>query len=140
MRERIEREFGTHNPWDIKYARGGIIDVDFIAQYLLLRHGRLPAGEPPRSARDIFAWLGRCGLLETEPCNELMAADAFLVQALGILRLCSFRAPEADTLPGGLKTLLAQSLGAPDFRAASDRLVAVESCVMAHYISLLNHP
>jgi len=38
MRARIEREFGSDNPWNVKYARGGVIDITFLNQYLVLRH------------------------------------------------------------------------------------------------------
>ncbi len=55
MRDRIDKEFGTKNPWDIKYVRGGMIDVDFIAQYLALRHAPdTPAAQNP-AAQPLFS-------------------------------------------------------------------------------------
>src|SRR4026209_1557267 len=38
MRQAIAREKGDSNRWDIKYAGGGLIDVEFLAQYLQLMH------------------------------------------------------------------------------------------------------
>ncbi|MDG1438597.1 MAG: hypothetical protein P8P98_06430, partial [Emcibacteraceae bacterium] len=39
MRIRLSDNFGTENIWALKHVRGGIIDVEFICQYLLLKHG-----------------------------------------------------------------------------------------------------
>src|SRR5262249_9180514 len=38
MRQRISREFPGRSAWDLKYHRGGLIDIEFIAQYLALAH------------------------------------------------------------------------------------------------------
>ena len=36
MRARIAAEKGTDNIWDLKQVRGGLVDLEFIAQYLQL--------------------------------------------------------------------------------------------------------
>ncbi len=38
MRAAIAKEKGDANPWDLKYAAGGLVDIEFIAQYLQLVH------------------------------------------------------------------------------------------------------
>ncbi len=38
MRARIEKEKGTKDIWDLKQVRGGLVDLEFIAQYLQLVH------------------------------------------------------------------------------------------------------
>ena len=38
MRARIEKEKGTRDPWELKQVRGGLVDLEFIAQYLQLVH------------------------------------------------------------------------------------------------------
>jgi glutamate-ammonia-ligase adenylyltransferase len=38
MRRRIDREFTARSLWDVKYLRGGLVDLEFLAQYLQLRH------------------------------------------------------------------------------------------------------
>ena len=43
MRRAIALEKGEDDVWDLKYAAGGIVDIDFIAQYLQLVHA---AGKP----------------------------------------------------------------------------------------------
>src|SRR6476620_10253805 len=38
MRRAIALEKGEDDVWDLKYAAGGVVDIDFIAQYLQLVH------------------------------------------------------------------------------------------------------
>ena len=38
MRQRIEAEKPAKTIWSVKYLRGGLIDLEFLAQYLQLRH------------------------------------------------------------------------------------------------------
>jgi len=54
MRDRMERELGT--PGDLKVGRGGIIDVEFAAQYVQLVHGHAhPALRTPSTAAALRA-------------------------------------------------------------------------------------
>jgi [glutamine synthetase] adenylyltransferase / [glutamine synthetase]-adenylyl-L-tyrosine phosphorylase len=49
MRDRMEKELGS--PGDLKIGKGGIIDVEFAAQYLQLAHGHaVPALRTPSTA------------------------------------------------------------------------------------------
>ena len=49
MRELIAQEKGDDDPWDLKLARGGLTDLDFIAQALVLAH----AHEAPDARRPL---------------------------------------------------------------------------------------
>ena len=44
MRAAIAKEKGDADPWDLKYAAGGLVDIEFIAQYLQLIHAGRSAG------------------------------------------------------------------------------------------------
>ena len=44
MRAAIAKEKGDTNPWDLKYAIGGLVDIEFIAQYLQLVHAAATPG------------------------------------------------------------------------------------------------
>ena len=39
MRKRIEKEKGTNNIWDLKSVAGGLLDIEFIAQWLAIKNG-----------------------------------------------------------------------------------------------------
>ena len=38
MRRRMAETHPTDSLWDVKHVRGGMVDIDFIVQYLQLRH------------------------------------------------------------------------------------------------------
>jgi len=137
MRERIEKEYGGKNPWDIKYVRGGLIDIDFIAQYLLLRHAPNTPSVRGGSAAEIFDWLKRSDRLKAADADALIEFDRFLGQMFNMLRLCCDRSfDEATALPG-LKKLLVASAKEKDFTGLKKRLIGVEAAVYEHYNRLL---
>ena len=38
LRQRIAAQHRPASPWDVKHRRGGLVDIEFVAQYLQLRH------------------------------------------------------------------------------------------------------
>ena len=38
MRSAIAKEKGDSDPWNLKYAAGALVDIEFVAQYLQLIH------------------------------------------------------------------------------------------------------
>ncbi|MDE3061362.1 MAG: bifunctional [glutamine synthetase] adenylyltransferase/[glutamine synthetase]-adenylyl-L-tyrosine phosphorylase, partial [Pseudomonadota bacterium] len=138
MRERIAREHGTSNPWNLKYVRGGLVDVDFIAEYLLLRHAPQTPGAQPGGASQIYGWLKERGLMPAAEAEQLIEADRFLGQIFHMLRLCQDHYfDESSALPG-LRKLLAESAGELDFQALRERLIQVEQAVYEQYNRLLH--
>ena len=39
LRRRIAQEHGTEDCWQVKHVRGGLVDLEFLAQQLQLIHG-----------------------------------------------------------------------------------------------------
>jgi glutamate-ammonia-ligase adenylyltransferase len=137
MRERTEKEFSSTNIWDLKYVRGGLMDIDFIAQYLLLRHAPSTLGEKTGSASKVFGWLKQQRKLDEKTLSELLAADQFLVQLFNMLRLCCDEIFVEDKAPEGLKKLLCDSMKEPDFASLKQKLIEIEQCVHQHYVQIL---
>jgi len=137
MRLRIEKAHSTQNPWDIKYVRGGLMDMDFIAQYLMLLHAPNTPGANPGSATDIFGWLKRTGRIAPELADSLITYDRFLGQIFNMLRLCCDRHFVEETAPRGLKTLLVESFREKDFESLKNQLIEVERVVYGQYSALL---
>ena len=88
MRAAIAHEKGEGDRWDIKHAAGGLIDIEFIAQFLQLLH----AAEKPEildtaTARVLDkAW--RLGVLPTEDAEVLRNAVRLYHDLTQLLRLC----------------------------------------------------
>jgi glutamate-ammonia-ligase adenylyltransferase len=115
LRERMERELGKESPGrlHVKFGRGGLVDVEFITQALVMTHGaRHPA---IRRANTIQALreVTRTRLLPEGDGDALAAHYRFLRRVSGALRL--FGARPADTLEpaGPIPGRIAKSLDYP---------------------------
>lgn len=137
MRARIEKEHGTTDIWNIKYVRGGLIDIDFIAQYLLLRYAPDTPEAQAGSASQAFTWLKRHGRLDGDVADDLIAHDHFLGQIFNMLRLCSDHAFDETSAPPGIKKILFESVGEQDFEALKARLIRVEEEVYSYYLDII---
>ena len=63
MRARIEKEKGTRDPWELKQVRGGLVDLEFIAQHLQLVHAAAHPGVLDQNTVAALGNLSEAGLL-----------------------------------------------------------------------------
>ncbi|HEV2301004.1 MAG TPA: bifunctional [glutamine synthetase] adenylyltransferase/[glutamine synthetase]-adenylyl-L-tyrosine phosphorylase [Stellaceae bacterium] len=112
MRRRIAAENRNPSPWDIKNREGGLIDLEFIAQYLMLREAARDARVLRRGTAEALAALEAAGVLPAAAARELGDALLSLRRAHGLLVLL-VDAPTA--LPEPVQGSLARLAGAVDF-------------------------
>ena len=140
MRERIDKEYPAKSLWNVKYLRGGLYDLDFIAQYLQLRH----AAEHPEilrpSTREAFEAIGQAGLLPAETADFLIGASALLRDIQSFLRLTVGNAFDETQAPEGLKAALAKATGQLDFASLRNNLMATAEGVMNSYAGIIDTP
>jgi len=137
MRARIAKEKGTHDPWELKQVRGGLIDLEFIVQHLQLIHA---ARHPEILAQNTAAALDkleRVGLLAPAAASALVPAARLFNNLTQILRLCLEVSFDPGKAPEGLKALLARAGEAPDFARLQADLTAHEGAVAALFDTLI---
>lgn len=129
MRMRLARELGDGGAWDLKRAPGGLIDFEFLTQFLLLRH----AGEiaPVRTPGSLAAVdrLEAVGVLSPHEARPLHAAGRLLLDLQHITRLAVADHFDPQTASTGLKALIARTLGAADFPAVAARLEGARALI-----------
>ncbi len=140
MRARIEREKPAKSIWSVKYLRGGLIDLEFIAQYLQLRHASRHPEILSGSTETAFETLAAAGLLAPETAEALVRATRFMRQVQGMLRLTVGPAFDADQLPQSLQAALARGAGLDDFATLRARLVETAAEVAAIYEEIVVKP
>ena len=122
MRQRIWAEKGTENIWDLKQVRGGLVDIEFIAQYLQLIH----AAEHPevlhQTTEVALSNLERAGLLPGEAASVLLPAVRLVNDLTQTLRLTLDVAFDPATAPEGVKRLMMRVSDAPSFARLEDDL------------------
>ncbi|WP_072392031.1 bifunctional [glutamine synthetase] adenylyltransferase/[glutamine synthetase]-adenylyl-L-tyrosine phosphorylase [Hyphomicrobium sp. CS1GBMeth3] len=122
MRARIASEKGTDNIWHLKQVRGGLVDLEFIAQHLQLVH---VAGHPEvldQTTLAAFRKLAEAGLLLPADADALRHATRLIHNLTQVLRLCLEGEFDPATAPSGLKALLARAGDSPDFATLEGHL------------------
>ena len=140
MRERIAAQHPDPSPWDIKHRRGGLVDAEFIAQYLMLRR----AAERPDVVRAntsaALAALAEAGYLDGTAARQLIAALALWRQVQGALKLVLDETLDEATAPPALTALLARGADAVDFTRLKVDMTAAAENVRAHYRAIIEEP
>ncbi len=137
MRAAIAAEKGDSERWDLKYAAGGLVDLEFIAQYLQLVHAhRLPDILDTSTARVLDkAW--RLLALPVEDAEVLRPAVQFYHDLTQILRLCLPGPFDPKTAGAGLLRLLARAADVPDFATLDATLIEMQAKVRASFVRIM---
>jgi [glutamine synthetase] adenylyltransferase / [glutamine synthetase]-adenylyl-L-tyrosine phosphorylase len=122
MRELIAREKGDEDEWDLKLARGGLTDLDFIAQALVLAHGHAHPGLIAPSTEAIFAQARRAGLLGEADAAALDDARKLLNDVFQWQRLTIEGAFDVKTVPPVIMKRLAAVAGLPSAQVLAGHL------------------
>ena len=122
MRALIEAEKGTADVWHTKLHKGGLVDAEFIAQFLQIVHAASePAILSPNTAQALRNLI-EAGLLAPADGNALLRAVERYQDIAHILRLCTEGGFDPKTAPKDLTGLLLQTTGEPDIARLEARL------------------
>ncbi len=115
MRIRIFREKPPANSWDIKYLEGGLIDAEFIVQYLLLKHASRIEGLIDPDTAIALGRLRSADIISQERHDRLLTGLRLWRRLQGVLRLTSKGMFDEATAPKGQCQAIAQACGFSDF-------------------------
>ncbi|HXW27234.1 MAG TPA: bifunctional [glutamine synthetase] adenylyltransferase/[glutamine synthetase]-adenylyl-L-tyrosine phosphorylase, partial [Xanthobacteraceae bacterium] len=137
MRRAIAREKGEGERWDLKYAAGGLIDIEFIAQYLqLVRAAERPDILDTSTARVLDkAW--QAGALAAADADVLRPAARLYHNLTQVLRLCLAAPFDPETAGGELLGLLARAADLPDFATLEPHLAETQAKVRASFTRIV---
>jgi glutamate-ammonia-ligase adenylyltransferase len=115
MRQRIAKEKGTDDIWELKQVRGGLVDIEFIAQFLQLAHAETHPEVLDQNTINALKKLSEAGLLLPPHADVLIPAAVLVHDLTEVLRLCLDGPFEPGKAPDGLRELLTRAGDAPDF-------------------------
>jgi glutamate-ammonia-ligase adenylyltransferase len=122
MRRAIALEKGEDDVWDLKYAAGGMVDIDFIAQYLQLVHAAAMPDILDVSTRQVLDNAARLGVLPQASAEILRAAAHLYHDLTQILRLCVSERFKPESAGDDLLRVMARAGDAPDFSSLQARV------------------
>ena len=140
MRQRIAREHPGHSFWDIKYQAGGLIDAEFIAQYLQLRHAAAHPEILEKSAASAIERAAKAGLIARTAATNLDAALRLWHAVQGLMRLTIGDDLDEATAGTGLLRALARGAGAADFAALKRQMKTAAGRVRRHFADIIESP
>jgi len=115
MRRRIAERHPKPSPWDLRNRPGGLIDLEFTLQYLMLRDAWRGPAIVPRGIGEAIAALGEAGSLPPQACRELGEAATLLRHVQALLALLCQGVPQPTDLAGLVGVALTRCAGAIDF-------------------------
>jgi glutamate-ammonia-ligase adenylyltransferase len=138
MRRAIALEKGEDDIWDLKYAAGGTVDIEFIAQYLQLVH----AAETPEilnvRTMQVLENAARLGILPPSTMEVLRPAARLYHDLTQILRLCVSGKFDPSTAGEDLLRIMTRAGDAPDFSALEARVRDTQSDVRNVFLALVD--
>ncbi|MGM4918714.1 bifunctional [glutamine synthetase] adenylyltransferase/[glutamine synthetase]-adenylyl-L-tyrosine phosphorylase [Tardiphaga sp. 813_E8_N1_3] len=137
MRQAIAEEKGEDDIWDLKHAAGGMVDIEFIAQYLQLVH----AAEKPEilsiSTQQVLENAARLGILPPAAADVLRPAVRLYHDLTQVLRLCVSDKFKPETAGTDLLRMLARVSNEPDFSSLQARVRETQADVRQVFLSVV---
>jgi [glutamine synthetase] adenylyltransferase / [glutamine synthetase]-adenylyl-L-tyrosine phosphorylase len=145
MRRRIEGEFPAKSVWNLKYVRGGLIDIEFVAQYLQLRHAH---AHPEILSVNMAAALERArdlGLLAADAAGDLLEALRTWRRTQGYLRLAGDDDPAAHAdapavVEGIARAAFPDDPPTIDFAQLEAKVAAVAAAAHRRHLDIITEP
>ncbi len=137
MRSAIAKEKGERDRWDLKYAAGGLVDIEFIAQYLQLVHADTLPDILDTSTARVLDKARDLRVLAPEDADVLRPAVELYHDLTQILRLCLAGPFDSKAAGAGLLRLLARAADVPDFAALEATLVETQAKVRESFVRIL---
>lgn len=143
MRDRIAQHAPPKSAWDFKHLRGGLFDIDFVAQYLALLHAaKRPDILDPHPA-EMLHRMAAADLIGHEDAERLSAARTLLSDVQSLLRL-TLNGDEAafdeSKAPEGQRRLIAATEGSRDLADLQMRIGRETDAVRAIYERIVEAP
>ncbi|TDI58975.1 MAG: bifunctional [glutamine synthetase] adenylyltransferase/[glutamine synthetase]-adenylyl-L-tyrosine phosphorylase [Alphaproteobacteria bacterium] len=141
MRVRLTTEFAVSSPWSVKYVRGGLVDIEFIAQYLQLNHAfTVPEILQPHTLTALQQ-LKKTSLLNEADAGDLIEALQMQSAVRGFMRQSiGSDSDPTDIASVDMQTALARTAGAETIDVLQSRLIAHQNRVLSIYTRLIKTP
>jgi glutamate-ammonia-ligase adenylyltransferase len=133
MRALIASEKGDEDVWDLKLVAGGLIDIEFVAQYLSVAFAHEQPGILNVSTPTVIERAGAAALISPGHAETLIDAHRLYSDATQFMRLAIAGAFDPVAAAGGVKRRISAATGFPDFDAFAAALGEARIAVRAAF-------
>lgn len=138
MRLKIVEQHSYPSAWELKYTRGGTIDIEFVAQFMLLCHGN---EHPDLFTGNTISALERISehhLLGDEEITLLLEGAALMFPLQSALRLIAPKDRASSVSHEGTQRFLCRITGYSDFTALEAALYDYQQRIYALFPQLMS--
>jgi glutamate-ammonia-ligase adenylyltransferase len=139
MRSLMARERPPAGSWDLKLAPGGLVDIEFAAQYLQIVHGAAGGPLESNTARALAA-LGDAKLAPADTVSALLEAWRLQQDLAQLLKVALADPPDPEREPRAFQTLLAAIGGARNLAGLKSRLAAAQAAARKAHEAVISAP
>ena len=136
-RARIEKEKGTKDVWDLKQVAGGLVDIEFLAQFLQLAHAQENPEILAQSTEQALELARDAGFLTLGDAGLLLEALRLYHRLTQVLRLALSGKFVPAEAPRGVLDLLVQASGSPTFTRLQAELADLQVKVRETFVRLI---
>ena len=140
MRQRIAEQHREPPFWEVKHRRGGLVDIEFIAQYLQLREAAAHPQVLRQNTGAALAALAEAGSLEPAAAADLLSALRLWRNLQALVKLTVQEPFDEAAAAPALRVLLARGAGAIDFGRLKADMDTAASQALARYEALVEAP
>jgi glutamate-ammonia-ligase adenylyltransferase len=127
MRGKLAAQFPGKSRWDLKFARGGLVDIEFVAQILQLRDAAKTPDILAQNTIEALQRLAKADVLSASDATALIEAANLEGNLQQILRIALDATLDPESASPGLKALLARAGEAADFETLEAKLVRAQT-------------
>lgn len=135
MRAKIAETYKDKSIWDVKYAKGGIFEIEFIFQYYILTEGHKHPDIITANFEDknIAETLRGKKIIGAKQAEDLSHAFKLLRNVQSAIRLTSQEGFDEATASENQKRMMTNSLGEVKFESLKAKLIEAEYIVHEYY-------
>jgi len=137
MREKLAAQYPGKNRWDLKFAPGGLVDIEFMAQVLQLVNAHEMPEVLDTNTIDALRKLEAAGAVSPAHARSLIDAAQLEHALTQVLRIALDGTLDPAQATPGLKALLSRTGGFSDFDALEARLALLQDDVRAIFDALI---
>lgn len=137
MRQLIADNKGDDDPWDIKVMSGGLIDIEFIAQYCALRYTQKAADIHNVNTQMMLRNSIEHGVIPSSSGRLLLEAHEFYSTIMQTLRLAISNEFDPSSTPSGVLRRIAGAVNLPDFKTVEREIGIYRKSVREIFLEIL---
>ncbi len=136
MRDLIYQEKPPRDDWDFKLKPGGIVDLEFIAQFAVLV-GKVAKTPRPLATEEVLAGLDP-SFADPATIDTLVEAHRFYTNLSQTIRLCLGSDATREEFIPGMIDILCRAAELPDIKRVEHHLTELAANVRASFDKLIN--